>query len=84
MSGASFGKRIVSAAFSVAVIRMVPAGFSRSSLTTESAASISSIWGADAVKQTFAGFRRRDAPRRASQEPNAEPLLKTAHSVAQC
>src|SRR4051812_40931033 len=31
-SGASFGTRRLSAAFSVAVMRMVPAGFSRSSL----------------------------------------------------
>src|SRR5215204_2776134 len=44
-SGASFGTRIVSVAFSVAVIRMVPAGFSRSSLMAETSASISSKRG---------------------------------------
>ena len=44
-SGASFGTRRLSAAFSVAVMRMVPAGFSRSSLSAASSPSISSKRG---------------------------------------
>ena len=35
------------------------------------------------VKQTFARFRWRDAPRRAAQEPNPEPLFEFSDRMAQ-
>src|SRR5215216_1789800 len=82
-SRASFGTRIVSVAFSVAVIRIVPAGFSRSSLTAATSASISSKRGPNIVKQAFPGFRRRDASRSAAEEPNAEPLFEFSQGMAQ-
>ena len=72
-----------SAACSVAVMRMVPAGFSRSSLSAASSASISSKRGPDGAKQAFARFRRRDAARGAGQQPDAEPRFELADGVAQ-
>ena len=83
-SGASFGNRTVSVAFSVAVIRMVPAGFSRSSADrVELGLDLLKAW-ADVAEQSFARLCRRDAARRAGQEPEAEPLLEASHRVAQC
>ena len=80
-SFASFGSRIASAAYSVAVIRMVPAGFSRSSHTASSSASISSKRGV--VEQAFARLRRRDAARGPCQQPNAEPRFEFANGMAE-
>lgn len=39
---------------------------------------------ADGFKQTFAGSRRRNAPRRPGQEPNPQARLEFANGVAQC
>jgi hypothetical protein len=39
---------------------------------------------AHGVKQAFACLRRRDAARRAGQEPNAQPLFEFTDRVAQC
>ena len=68
----------------VAVMRMVPAGLSRSSLT---AASLSLDLAQSAArqcrKQAFAGFRRRDAARRARQKPNPQARFEPADRVAQ-
>jgi len=75
---ASFGQRIEWTAWSPAVIRMVPAGFSRSSLSDSTAASISS-----SLEQAFARLGRRDAAGGASQEPKAEPGFEAANGLAQ-
>ena len=82
-SGASFGTRIVSVAFSVAVIRMVPAGFSpKLAYGGDLRLDLVEAW-ANAVKQTLARFRRRDAPRGAAKEPNPEPLFEFSDRMAQ-
>ena len=62
---------------------MVPAGFSRSSLSAASSASISSNRGPSGVQQAFAGFGRRDAARGAGQQPDAQPRFESADGVAQ-
>ena len=82
-SGASFGTRIVSVAFSVAVIRIVPAGFSRSSLTAATSASISSkrgpmLWSRRSpacVGETLRVVRR--------EEPHPEALFEFSDGMAE-
>src|SRR3979409_99263 len=66
-----------SAAYSVVVIRIVPAGFSRRSRTAASSASISSL------RRACARLRRRDAAGGARQQPHTEARLEFANGVAE-
>ena len=62
---------------------MVPAGFSRSSLTAASSASISSNRGPTRAEQALAGLRRRHAARGAGEKSNAKPRFQLTDGVAQ-
>ena len=77
-SFASAGHRIASAACSPAVMRMVPAGLSRSALSADELGIDLVKARADAAQQPFAGVRRRHAAGGAGQQPQAQPLLQRA------
>ena len=81
VGGRSFVERRLEdrlAACSLAVMRMVPAGFSRSPLRRRVPSRSPEAVGRRA-EQAFARLGRRDAAGRTGQEPEAEPLLKAPH-----
>ena len=80
---ASFGQRTVSAAYSVVVMRIVPAGLSRSSLERRKLGLDLFEPRAERVQEALARVRRRHAARGAGQQPDAEPRFERAHGMAQ-
>jgi hypothetical protein len=82
-SFASFGKRIASAAYSVAVMRMVPAGLlaqfaHRRELMLDLVEA-----RADVAQQTFPRFGRSDAARGAGEQANFQPRFEFTNGVAE-
>ena len=64
-------------------MRIVPAGFSRSSLSGRELGLDLLEPRAHGAKQALARLGRRDAARGAGQQPKAEPLLEPADGVAE-
>ena len=78
------GRRIVSVAYSVAVIRMVPAGFvPKFAYRVEFGFDLLDTRCGSANK-TFAGLGQGNAARGARQQANSKPLLEMTDGLAQC
>ena len=77
------GQRIALAACSPAVMRMVPAGFSRKlAYGLELGVDLLKA-GSDGAQQALARLGRRDAACRARQQPNPKPCFEFANGMAQ-